>query len=227
MTREEEKNVTKNRILAACVKLFIEQGYYKTTLSQIVKEAGVSFSSFQNIFRTKDGVLLDLTKFMFSRQFESARSVGSKDVNPVYVYAVETAIQLTITELNENLREIYVEAYTNPESSEYIYRSTSVELTKIFSRYNPKSAPGDFYELEIGSSGIMRNYMAKKCDQYFTLNKKIERFITMSFRAYHVPEDEIEGAIEFVRSIDIKAVSNEIMGKLFKTLAMRFDFSLS
>ena len=47
----------KRRILAVCVKLFLEQGYKKTTVAQIVQGAGVSNSSFQNIFRAKDGVL--------------------------------------------------------------------------------------------------------------------------------------------------------------------------
>lgn len=84
MTWKEEK-WQKKRILSACVKLFIEYGYYQTTLSKIVKEAKVSFSSFQNIFRTKDGVLLDLTEFMFDSQFEMARSVGKDDLDSIYI----------------------------------------------------------------------------------------------------------------------------------------------
>ena len=46
----------KRRILAVCVKLFLEQGYKKTTVAEIVQRAEVSNSSFQNIFRAKDGV---------------------------------------------------------------------------------------------------------------------------------------------------------------------------
>lgn len=226
MTRKEEKMATKKRILSACVKLFIEQGYYKTTLSGIVKEAGVSFSSFQNIFKTKDGVLLDLTKFMFASQFEMARSVGKSDLKPVYVYAAETAIQMTLTELNENLREIYVEAYTNMDSLEYIHKRTTEEIVKIFQAYNPEFSESDFYELEIGSSGVMRNYMARKCDQYFTLEKKLDRFLTICLKVYNVPKEEIEETIAFVKHLDIREISNKIMHKLFESLAMNFDFSL-
>ncbi len=226
MTRKEEKIATKKRILSVCVKLFIEQGYYKTTLSQIVKEAGVSFSSFQNIFRTKDGVLLDLTEFMFDSQFEMARIVSKENINPIYVYATETAIQMALTELNENVREVYIEAYSNAVSAEYIYRHTAKELAKIFSVYNPEFLESDFYELEIGSAGIMRSYMARKCDQYFTFEKKIIVFLTMSLRAYNVPKKEIEKAIDFVCGIDIKKVSSQILHKLFEALAMKFDFEL-
>ena len=100
---------TKKRILQVCVKLFLEQGYKKTTLAEILEKADVSCSSFQNIFRAKDGVLSELVKFMFSFQFDAARKAAA-GLPPVCVYAVETAIQLTLTELNENLREIYIAA---------------------------------------------------------------------------------------------------------------------
>lgn len=226
MTRKEEKAATKQRILTACVKLFIEQGYYKTTLSAIVKEAGVSFSSFQNIFKTKDGVLLDLAKYMFEGQFDMARSVSKDNIKPAFVYAAETAIQMTITELNENLREIYVEAYSNPAASEYLFGKITEEVKGIFAEYNPTYSESDFYELVIGSAGLMRNYMARKCDQYFNLDRKLMRFLTLSLKVYNVPEDEIKEAIEFVKSFDIREASNEIMQGLFRTLAMKFDFTL-
>lgn len=227
MSRKQDKLATKKRILIACVRLFIEQGYYNTTLSEIVKEAKVSFSSFQNIFRNKEGVLLDLTQMMFDMQFEVARGISREDVSPVYVYAVETAIQMTLTELNENLRQIYVEAYSNPRSAEYIYKRTAKELENIFSSYNPHLSSSDFYELDIGTSGIMRGYMSRKCDQYFTLDKKLDVFLTMSFKAYNVPNEDIKNAIAFVHAIDIKNISQNIMYKLFNTLAMQFDFEFS
>lgn len=52
----------KKRILTVCVKLFLEQGYKKTTVAEIVHKAAVSNSIFQNIFRAKDGVLTELTE---------------------------------------------------------------------------------------------------------------------------------------------------------------------
>ena len=79
---------------------------------------------------------------------------------PVYIYAVETAIQMTLTELNENLREIYIEAYTEKEASEYILRETAKELHGIFGSYLPDATERDFYDMEIGSASIMRGYMA-------------------------------------------------------------------
>ena len=109
--RRYDSQDARRRVLAACARLFLEKGYTNTRMVDILKDADVSASSFQNIFRTKDGVLTELVQFMFSSQFGAARSIADS-LPPVFVYAVETAIQLTLTELNENLREIYIEAYS-------------------------------------------------------------------------------------------------------------------
>ena len=216
----------KKRILTVCVKLFLEQGYKKTTVAEIVQKANVSNSSFQNIFRAKDGVLTELVDFMFSNQFGAAKKVAGTQLPPVYVYAVETAIQMTLTELNENLRDIYIEAYSHEEALEYIFRETAKELYQIFGPYQPQLTEQDFYALEIGSAGIMRGYMARPCDDVLTLEKKLVCFLSMSLRAYRVPEDEIHRVLAFMTELDIRAVAQQVMHQLFNALAMRFEFTL-
>lgn len=216
----------KKRILTVCVKLFLEQGYKKTTVAEIVQKANVSNSSFQNIFRAKDGVLTELVEFMFSNQFGAAKKVAGAQLPPVYIYAVETAIQMTLTELNENLRDIYIEAYSHEEASEYIFRETTKELYQIFRSYQPRLTEQDFYALEIGSAGIMRGYMARPCDDVLTLEKKLVCFLSMSLRAYKVPEDEIHRVLAFMTELDIRAVAQQVMHQLFNALAMRFEFTL-
>ena len=194
---------SKKRILTVCVRLFLEQGYKKTTVSEIVHKAEVSNSSFQNIFRAKDGVLTELVAFMFENQFSMARSTAGRQLPPVCVYAVETAIQMTLTELNENLREIYLEAYTQKEASEYILRETAKELFGIFGPYQPELTLQDFYDMDIGSAGIMRGFMAHPCDEELTLEKKLLLFLMMSLRAYHVPEAEIAQAVSFIGGLNM------------------------
>ena len=216
----------KKRILTVCVKLFLEQGYKKTTVAEIVQKANVSNSSFQNIVRAKDGVLTELVEFMFSNQFGAAKKVAGTQLPPVYVYAVETAIQMTLTELNENLRDIYIEAYSHEEALEYIFRETAKELYQIFGPYQPQLTEQDFYALEIGSAGIMRGYMARPCDDVLTLEKKLVCFLSMSLRAYRVPEDEIHRVLAFMTELDIRAVAQQVMHQLFNALAMRFEFTL-
>lgn len=227
MSRRYDKEGSRRRILSVCVKLFIEQGFKRTTNAEILELADVTSSTFYNIFKTKDGVLFELTEFMFENQFSIAENLANQNASPVMIYAVETALQMTLTELNENLREIYVEAYSQPHIAEYIYQNTTNELYKIFGSYLPEYSISDFYELEIGSAGIMRGYMSRPCDKYFTLEKKLNRFLRMSLSAYNVPAEEQNQAVDFVLSLDIVSTANVVMKKLFEALAMKFDFTLS
>lgn len=221
-----DSSETRRKILTVCVRLFLEQGYKNTSVSQIVDEAGVARGSYLNLFPTKDKILLDLTETMFGGQFGMARSIADIKLPPVYAYAVETAIQLTLTELNENLREIYIEAYSLPETSEYIYLHTTAELKQIFGANFPDYSDSDFYEMEIGTAGLMRNYMARKCDIHFPLERKLSRFLTAAMRVYRVPEDELEQTVRFVERLDIRSIAERVMHTLFQTLAMHYDFSL-
>ena len=218
---------TRKQILSVCVRLFLQQGYKETTVTQIVREAGITRGSYQNQFPTKDAVLMELVKTMFSSQFDMARSIAGDDLPPVYTYAVETSIQLALTELNENLRELYIESYTHPDTAEYIYLQTTSELKNIFAPYLPDHSESDFYDMEIGTSGLMRSYMAKRCDIHFPLQRKLECFLTAAMRVYRVPEEDQEKVLAFIAVLDIEAVASEIVQKVFAMLEMKFDFKLS
>ena len=217
---------TEKRILQTCVRLFLENGYRQTTMLHILKEAQVSSSSFQNIFHSKDGVLMELVKFMFENQFGIARNTAGAAFPPVYVYAVETALQITLTELNENLRQIYLEAYTQEHLLDYIQRATAQELYRIFGPYQPELTEQDFYELELGSAGLMRGYMANPCTAEFTLERKLNKFLTLALRGYKVPEDEIQKVLSFVAGLDMRSIAQSVMEEVFRRLAMRYEFSL-
>ena len=218
---------TKRKILTACVRLFLEQGYKNTSVSQIIDEAGVARGSYLNVFPTKDKILLDLVETMFSGQFSVARSIADQNLPPVFAYAVETSLQITLTELNENLREIYIEAYSVPDTAEYIYLNTTAELKQIFGANFPDYSDSDFYEMEIGTAGLMRSYMARKCDIHFPLERKLNRFLTAAMRVYLVPEEEQERVLAFIGSIDIQELAVTVMHKLFAMLEMKYDFKLS
>lgn len=212
--------------MQTCVRLFLENGYRQTTTTQILREAQVSSSSFQNLFHSKDGVLLELVQAMFENQFGMARSVVDSTLPPVYIYAAETALQLTLTELNQNLREIYLEVYTQQQLLDYIQRATARELYGIFGPYQPELTERDFYELELGSAGLMRGYMANPCTADFPLERKLNKFLTLALRGYKVPEEELQQVLRFLAGLDIRGIAQKVMEELFRRLAMRYEFSL-
>ena len=85
--------VTQQKVLRAAVALFLDKGYTRTTTGEIAKAAGIGQSSFFHVFPSKEALLLELVKRMFSGQFALAGQ-HSGEQDPVLLYAVETALQL-------------------------------------------------------------------------------------------------------------------------------------
>lgn len=222
-----EKEESRKKILSACVRLFWAQGFRKTPPKQILQEAGVSAGTFYNLYKSKAGVLMELTDFMFSQQFGIAGKLSAGGASPALVYALETSIQLALTELNENLREIYIEVYTQPDILERIRQKTTAELQRIFGPYLPECSASDFYEMDIGTAAIMRGYMERPCDLYFTLERKIECFLRMTLTVYHVPEAQISEILQTIAALDIRTIADSVMQRLFTALQMNYEFTLT
>lgn len=204
--------VTQQKVLRAAVALFLEKGYTRTTTGEIAKAAGIGQSSFFHVFPSKEALLLELVKRMFGGQFDLAGQYSGED-NPVFLYAVETALQLHIAELSEPLRELYVVGYSLPTTSAYIYHSTAKRLQTIFGPYLPDAQPKDFYEMEIASASIMRGFMSVPCDLYFTPEAKITRFLECSLKLYDVPKEKRAAITAAVLRMDLHTMALGIIQK--------------
>ena len=221
--RRYDSEDAKRRILSSCVRLFILKGYRETTIADVMAEADVSSSSFRNIFGTKDGVLSELVDFMFESQFEMAGAALGNTSSPAMLYAVETALQMTITERNENLREIYLEAYAHPDIAEQIHRKTATAIAKIFRPYLPDCTDSDFYEMEIASASIMRGFMSVPCDVYFTMEAKISRFLDCSLKLYDVPKEKRAAITAAVLQMDLHTMALGIIQKTVQQAEKGFE----
>ena len=212
----------RNKMLKAATFLFLEQGYDKTTTTQIAKAAGMSQASFFAAFESKEAILLELTKIMFSSQFVAAAAMMPTD-DPLLLYALETGLQLHITELSEPLRELYVATYSLPSTSEYVYQNTTEKLIKIFAPYLPEAQEKDFYELEIASAGITRGFMARPCDLYFTMERKLRRYLSCCFRIYKVPQEVYAPVIEAALRRDLKSDAEKIIAATVQRAELGFE----
>ena len=96
-------------------------------------------------------------------------------------------------------------------------------LQAAFSAYLPGCAECDFYEMELGTAGMMRGYMARRCDPYFTLERKIRRYLSMSLSALQVPAQEREQVIAFVAEIDMLAEARKVVDAVLASLSVQFD----
>ena len=205
--------IRRGKILRSAVKLFLEKGYASTTTPEIMKATGMSASSFFAAFKDKEALLLTLVGQMFESQFKNAGSLPCADIDPLMLYAMETALQMHITELSEPLRELYVTAYTLTSTAEYIHQNTAKKLSAIFHLYQPNATEKDFYELELASSGVTRSYMAKPCDMYFPMEQKLRRFLSCGMTIYGVDQEKQQEVIDQVLKMDLKSVADQLLAQ--------------
>lgn len=219
--------LTRKKILSASIKVFLEKGYEGTTAKEIADLVGSSTGSPFSLFGNKEGLLLELAHMMFSGQFELAESLIGEDGDPLLLYGVETALQIYITELSWQLRELYVTAYSLSSTSEYIYEQTAARLAVIFGPYLPQCESKDFYELEVASASIMRGFMAKPCDMYFTVERKLRRFLQCCFKLYDVPPEKYEPVIERVLQLDLRHKAEEMIVRIAQAAEESFQITMA
>lgn len=219
---KREKKDTKSLVLHAASKLFIERGYHNTRIKDIASEAGVSYNEVFRILVDKETILCELVGLVLECQFEIAKKL-LKDVtdDKLLFYAFETILQLHIAESKEHIREMYSVSYSLINSSKVIYKTITSKLMDVFKDHLPHLEEKDFYELEIASAGIMRNYLTFPCDMYFTMKRKVRKFLETTFKIYDVSTERIEEAIEFVSRFDFDKISKNVIDNLFKYLESR------
>ena len=216
-----KKNTSELRmkVLFSAAKLFVEKGYGSATTRGIAKAAGVNVTAMNRYFKTKDGILADLVKYVLEGQFKATEEklAGITD-DKILFYAAETTLQLYMAESNEHIRDLYCSAYSLPQTSSIIQQMITGKLEDIFKEHLPDLETKDFYKLEIASGGIMRGFLTIPCDMCFTMDQKVESFLKSTLKIYDVPKEKIAEAIAFVSKIDFKIFAQETINGMLKYL---------
>ena len=217
-----EKGKTRTLVLHSATKLFIEKGYTNTRIKDIADDSGVGYNEIFRMFIDKDNLLSQLVNLVIEHQFEmSVKYLNDQASDELLLYIFECVLQLYICEINDNIREMYAVSYSMPNTSQKIYDYITKKLENVFHKYLPEYETKDFYELEIASAGIMRGYINMPCDMYFTMDRKVRRFLETTFKIYEVSKEKIEESIKFVSKFDFKPIAKEVINSLFEYLNSR------
>ena len=214
-----DMHVMRKRVLFVSAKSFLEKGYTLTTVKEIAELADINIGSLMNLFNTKDDILAELVKYVLEGQFTATEELlKGKTDDKILLYAAETTLQLHMAETSEHIRDIYKAAYSLPATTNIIQQTITQKLEEIFGPSRPDLQTKDFFELEIASGGIMRGFLTMPCDMYFTMDRKVIRFLETTFKIYDMPKVKIEEAIQFVSGFDFEAIAQQTIGSMLKYL---------
>lgn len=147
-----------HRILEAAVKVFAEQGFYQSTISQIAREAGVADGTIYLYFKNKDDILVQFfnykTKLVFDRfreevnkadnSFDKLRNLVRRhleefqnDRNMAVLYQAEThqnsrLVEEQIKEMSKLYMDIVSEIVEQGQEEGIIRKDVYVSLVKRF-----------------------------------------------------------------------------------------------
>ena len=205
-----DMELMRKQVLFISAKSFLEKGFTATTVKEIAKLADINIGSLMNLFKTKEDILADLVKYVLEGQFKAtANLLNDKADDKILFYAAETTLQLHMAESSEHIRDIYKAAYSLPATTDMIQQTITHKLEEIFRDSLPDLETKDFFELEIASGGIMRGFLTIPCDMYFTMDRKVRRFLETTFKLYDVPKEKIEEAVQFVSGFDFEMIAKQ------------------
>lgn len=220
----EQTAEIRKKVLVAATQLFIEKGYEQTTIKDISRLAGLPTNTVFYKMKTKEDILCALLNHFLDGVFDLANSYAKKYTDDEMLhYMVYVCLQLYMAETSEDMRNLYLNAYSLPKVSEAIRLRLTKEMQHILSSELPELESKDYYEIEIASSGIMRGYISVPCDMYFTAKVKSKRCVEMMMLIYKFKEEKIQQAIEFVEKFDFKTMANQAIKIVFEELAVRSE----
>lgn len=219
---KRERGISRTLVLHSAIKMFIEKGYSNTKINDISNDCGVTYNEIYRMFVDKDTLLSHLVNLVIEHQFEFTNNyLKDKTNDKILIYAFESILQLYIAESKEHIREMYAVSYSMPSTTHKIYDFFTSKLEDTFKAYLSDYSTKEFFELEMASAGIMRSYIINPCNMYFTIDRKVERFLQTALRIYKVPEEKIEESIEFMNQFNMEELAKEVLDTLFEYIINR------
>ena len=210
------------KVLTAATALFIQKGFEKTTIMDISKLSEVPKSKIFYEMNSKEQILVHLVAEFLDGVTEASDAVSTKLTDDkLLIFMANEVLQIYMAEMSEDMRNLYLAAYSMPKTSEAVLRRRSEMLFDKFGYMFPSFALKDYYELEIATMGIMRAYMSVPCDMYFTIEAKVDRLLSTMLKIYDVDKKTIDEVKEFIKKIDFESVSKNTVDAVFEEFSIR------
>lgn len=212
----------RSRVLLAATQLFLEKGYERTTVLDISTLSGVPKNTIFYEMKSKEDILGALVTKFLGAVTEASNAIAEKLTDDrVLIVVANEVLQLYMAEMSEDMRNLYLAAYSLPVTSAAVLRRRAEIMVNEFSDMFPDMQAKDFYEMEIASMGIMRAYMTVPCDLYFTHAAKAKRLVSTLMRIYNIQEEKINETQAFIDGIDFESAAERMVESVFKELAIK------
>lgn len=206
------------QIIRGAAKLFLQQGFSKTTHRQIAAESGIGLGTITYHYKVKEDMLRILIEELMDYHLDLIDESVERTQNNLFSYALEIAVQIALCENDSKAWDLYYSAYSHPATFDYIKDWAAKKNYHLLHDRLPGLSEEDFKRIENVTSGIELAAFTAPCDRYFTLNNKISLFVDSVLKIYGIPEDERADIIGRVTALDCKKMAGEMFERFVKRL---------
>lgn len=216
MTKYSKKyskgDITKLEIIRVASRMFLEEGYSKTTIRMIANELEISPGHLMFYFPTKDHLLAEVVDMLCNFQWKLINRITDEGASQLMAICFELTTMAAACEESEIARDLYISSYTHPLTLEKIRKNDANRAHEIFGEYCRGWSDTQFLEAETLISGIEYSTLMTT-ESSSPLDVRISGALNTVMMIYNVPEDVRRDKINKALSMDYRSVGKQILSE--------------
>ena len=201
---------TRLEIIQLASRLFIHEGYSKTSINKISKELDISLGNITFYFPTKEHLYAVIIDELFDFQNEVMEREAAEGYSSVLAFCLELTAIAAVCEESDVARDFYASAYSSPLTLDLIRKNDTGKTKKVFANYRPDWTDEQWIATENIVSGIEYATIMTREDNT-PLPLQIEKTLDTILYLYGVPADLRAAKIKKVLSMDYRALGHRLL----------------
>ena len=209
---------TEIQIIKSATRLFLNQGFSKTTHRQIAEESGIGLGTITYHYKVKEDMLRILIEELMDYHLDIINTAEEQYEDNIFSYALEVAVQMALCENDAKAYDLYYSAYNHPSTFSYIKDWAAKKNYHLLGNILPDMDEEGFRRLENITSGIELAAFTAPTNRYFSLDDKITLFVGSMFKIYGIDEAKSKEIIEKVLALEYENIAADMFAKFINRL---------
>ena len=209
MARTRKPTPTKAIIIKSASELFFENGFSKTTATELCKKANISTGNLTFYFPTKEHILADIVRIMCDFQWTEMEKAADEGKSSLLAYCLELTTMVAVGEEIPQMRDFFVAAYAHGLSLDLIRENDVKKIKQVFRGYTEGWSDEKFTEVEALISGIEYATLSNT-EHSASVEHRIEGALNTIMMLLNVPEETRKMKVAKVLAMDYRAIGREV-----------------
>ncbi len=209
MARNRKPTPTRPLIIKVASELFFENGFSKTTSTEVCKKADISAGNLTFYFPTKEHILAVLVKMMIDFQWKEMENATDEGASSLLAYCLELTTMVAVSEEVPQMQDFFWAAYSHPMTLDLIRANDTEKIKRVFAEYTKDWDEEKLVETESIISGIEYATLMRT-EHSASASHRIEGALNTIMMLFGVPEEFRRAKVAKVLAMDYRAIGKRV-----------------